>query len=113
MFIIAHADYVRTVRMRPLGPEKTELVIDWLVANEARANADFDLERLLALGRLVVTQDARVCEINQRGLRCRAHSAGVLVAQEHGVHEFHRWVRTALDTLPAQTDTPARTAPSS
>jgi Rieske 2Fe-2S family protein len=96
MFIVAHLDYVRTVRVRPLGPEETELVVDWLVTPEARASPAFDLENLVALGRLVVAQDARVCEINQHGLRCRAHAAGVLVPQEHGVHELHRWVRARL-----------------
>jgi len=96
MFIVAHADYVRTVRVRPMGPEQTELTVDWLLPPEVTARADLDLERLVALGRLVVTQDGRVCEINQRGLHCRAHEAGVLVAQEHGVHELHRWVRARL-----------------
>jgi Rieske 2Fe-2S family protein len=101
MFIIAHADYLRTVRVRPLAAETTELTVEWLLPDEARDAQDFDLERLTALGRLVVTQDARVCEINQRGLRCREHVGGVLVAQEHGVHEFHRWVRAALDDTPS------------
>jgi Rieske 2Fe-2S family protein len=97
MFVVAHVDYVRTVRVRPLGPEQTELIVDWLVSPAARAGPEFDLEKLLALGRLVVAQDGRVCEINQRGLRSRAHAAGVLVPQEHGVHELHRWVRARLD----------------
>jgi len=96
MFIVAHVDYVRAVRMRPLGPEQTELTIDWLLLPEVASSPEFDLERLVALGRLVVAQDGRVCEINQRGLRCRAHLAGVLVAQEHGVYELHRWVRERL-----------------
>jgi Rieske 2Fe-2S family protein len=97
MFIVAHVDYVRTVRIRPLAAEQTELTIDWLLLPEVAASPDLDLERLVALGRLVVTQDGRVCEINQRGLHSRAHEAGVLVAQEHGVHELHRWVRARLE----------------
>ena len=96
MFVVAHVDYVRTVRVRPLGPEQTELVVDWLVSREARASPVFDVEELVALGRLVVRQDGRVCEINQRGLRSRAHTAGVLVPQEHGVYELHEWIRARL-----------------
>jgi Rieske 2Fe-2S family protein len=100
MFIVAHLDYVRTVRMRPLGPEQTELTVDWLLQPEASSNPGFDLERLVALGRLVVAQDGRVCEINQRGLHCRAHDTGILVAQEHGVYELHRWLRERLVAQP-------------
>jgi len=100
MFIVAHVDYVRTVRVRPLGPEQTELTIDWLLLPDAASRPEFDLERLVALGRLVVTQDGRVCEINQRGLRCRPHEAGTLVAQEHGVYELHQWVRERLAAHP-------------
>jgi Rieske 2Fe-2S family protein len=96
MFVVAHLDYVRTVRVRPLGPERTELVVDWLLPPEVCAQPGCDLDPVLALGRKVVAQDARVCEINQRGLHCRAHAAGVLVAQEHGVHELHRWIRQRL-----------------
>ena len=96
MFVVAHLDYVRTVRVRPLGPEQTELVVDWLLSPEARASPAFDLEKLVALGRLVVMQDGRVCETNQRGLRSRAHAAGVLVPQEHGVYELHEWIRARL-----------------
>jgi glycine betaine catabolism A len=99
MFVVTHVDYVRAVRVRPLGPESTELTVDWLVAPDV-AHDGFDRERLCALGRLVVAQDARVCELNQRGLRSRAHERGVLVAQEHGVYELHRWIRDRLGEAP-------------
>jgi Rieske 2Fe-2S family protein len=96
MFIVAHVDYVRSVRVRPLGAEQTELTVDWLLPPETLADPSLDLERVTALGRLVVEQDGLVCEVNQRGLHSRAHEAGVLVAQEHGVYELHRWLRERL-----------------
>jgi len=96
MFVVAHRDYVRSVRMLPRGPERIDMVIDWLFAPETLERPDFDLEHCVALGRLVVEQDARVCERNQRGLHSMRHEAGVLVAQEYGVHEFQEWVRQAL-----------------
>jgi Rieske 2Fe-2S family protein len=96
MFAIAHREYVRCVRVLPRGPEQTELIVDWLFQPEALERSDFDLEHHVALGRLVVEQDARVCERNQRGLHSMRHEAGVLVAQEYGVHEFQNGVRKAL-----------------
>jgi len=98
MFVIAHRDYVRSVRVSPLGVDRTELVVDWLFDPEALARPDFDLARCVELGRRVVEQDARVCERNQRGLRSMRFEHGVLVAQEYGVHEFQSWVREAMRT---------------
>jgi Rieske 2Fe-2S family protein len=51
---------------------------------------------MIALGRLVVSQDGRVCEINQQGLRSRRHREGVLMPQEQSLHEFHEWLRARL-----------------
>jgi Rieske 2Fe-2S family protein len=95
-FVVAHVDYARSVRVRPQGPEETELVVEWLFSPEALARPDFDLARMSALGRLVVAQDARACERNQQGLRCLRHEQGVLLPQEYGVQAFQRWVRERL-----------------
>ena len=37
MFFVAHADYVRVVRLRPLAPERTELAIEFLFLPETLA----------------------------------------------------------------------------
>ena len=37
MFVVGHVDYVRTVRLAPLGPEQTELTAEWLFSPEALA----------------------------------------------------------------------------
>jgi Rieske 2Fe-2S family protein len=96
LFVVAHPDYVRSVRILPTGPESVELAVDWLLpAGVAEAHAQ-ELERLYALGRLVVAQDGRVCELNQRGLKSRRHREGVLMPQEHALVEFHEWLRARL-----------------
>jgi Rieske 2Fe-2S family protein len=96
MYLVTHNDYVRSVRMLPRGPECTELIIDWMVSPQVRDLPGLDIETLTSFGRLVVTQDARACELNQRGLHSRRHVSGVLVPQEHGVWSFHQWVRERL-----------------
>ena len=95
-FVVAHVDYARAVRVLPLGPEQTQLQVEWLFDPAALARPDFDLAHATALGRLVVEQDARICERNQRGLRSRRHLHGVLVPQEYGVFDFHQWLRRGL-----------------
>ena len=95
-FIVAHPDYVRSVRIMPKGPECIELTVDWLLPPGVAERHPDELERMVELGRLVVAQDGRVCEINQQGLRSRRFRAGVLMPQEHALHEFHQWLRSRL-----------------
>jgi Rieske 2Fe-2S family protein len=96
LIIVAHPDYVRSVRMLPRGPESAELTVDWLLPPGVAEQYPGELERMYELGRLVVAQDGRVCELNQQGLRSRRHRAGVLMPQEELLHGFHEWLRSRL-----------------
>lgn len=100
MYVVAHPDYVRSVRIVPTGPESIELVVDWLLPEGTEVSAP-DLERICELARLVIEQDGEVCERNQRGLHSRAHAEGVLVAQEYELWRFHEHVRARLARLDA------------
>jgi Rieske 2Fe-2S family protein len=95
MYVVAHPDYVRSVRVVPTGPESIELVVDWLLP-EATEISKPDLDRICDLARLVIQQDGDVCELNQRGLRSRSHTEGVLVAQEYELWQFHEHIRAKL-----------------
>ncbi len=100
LFVVAHPDYVRSVRMLPRGPEQVELTVDWLLpAGVAERHAD-ELDNMAALGRLLVAQDGRACELNQQGLRSRRHRAGVLMPQEQELLEFHGWLKSRLAEAP-------------
>jgi Rieske 2Fe-2S family protein len=96
LIIVAHPDYVRSVRMLPRGPESAELAVDWLLPPGVAERYPEELERMYALGRLVVAQDGRVCELNQQGLRSRRHRAGVLMPQEAELRVFHEWLKSRL-----------------
>ena len=91
-YLVGHVDYARLVHMMPIAPEKTRLTVDWMLNEESVTSPEFDLEKVIGLGQLVVEQDGRACEINQKGLKSRRHVAGVLVTQELGIAEFHQWV---------------------
>jgi Rieske 2Fe-2S family protein len=95
-FVVAHVDYVRLCRMLPRGPEAIELAMDWLFSGSVLASDGFDRDHAVALGERVMQQDALACERNQQGLHCARHARGVLVPQEYGVLDFHRWVRQGL-----------------
>jgi Rieske 2Fe-2S family protein len=95
-FIVAHPDYVRSVRILPRDPERIEITVDWLLPPGVAAQHAGALDHVFELGRRVVAQDGRVCELNQRGLRSRRHRAGVLMPQEASLREFHDWLKARL-----------------
>ncbi len=99
LFVVAHPDYVRSVRIAPRGPEACELVVDWLLPRGVAEQHAGELEAMLDLGRRVVAQDGRACELNQQGLRSRRHRAGVLMPQEASLQEFHEWLKARLQEV--------------
>src|SRR5690606_19329656 len=99
MFVVGHVDYVRSVRLLPLGPEETEMTAEWLFPAQALAAGEIDVDNIVSFGRLVLEQDAGVCEINQRGLRSIRHERGVLMPEEYDLHRFHNWVRGEVERV--------------
>ncbi|MFT5506813.1 MAG: Rieske 2Fe-2S family protein, partial [Gammaproteobacteria bacterium] len=93
VFIAAHVDYMRSVRVLPVGPEQTELAVEWLFHPETMKRPDFNLEDITEFGKLVLHQDAKASELNQKGIHSRQFSEGVLMPEEHHVKGFQDWVR--------------------
>ncbi len=96
MFIVAHVDYVRVVSLRPLGPERTRLDIQFLFLPETLADPSRDLTNAVEFTDIVMSEDAAVCELNQRGLHARAHAGGVLMPEEYAIRQFQDWIRAEL-----------------
>jgi Rieske 2Fe-2S family protein len=96
MFIVGHVDYVRVVRLRPLGPEVTELVVEYLFKPETLVSPGFDLANIVEFTNLVMSEDADVCELNQRGLHAAPHRRGVVMPEEYVIKQLHDWLRTQL-----------------
>jgi Rieske 2Fe-2S family protein len=96
VYIAAHLDYMRIVRLLPLGPEQTELRAEWLFPAETLADPAFDLANVVDFGKLVMEQDGEISAINQKGLHALAHRQGVLMPEEHYVALFYRWYRQAM-----------------
>ena len=96
MFLAAHIDYVRVVRLRPLGPERTEMSIEFLFLPETLADPTRDIGKAIEFTDIVMSEDAAICELNQRGLHGLPHSSGVLMPEEYLVRQFQDWVRSQL-----------------
>jgi Rieske 2Fe-2S family protein len=99
VFLVGHIDYVRAVRVRPLGPEQTELRVEYLFSPGTVADPKFNLGNIVDFTNRVMTEDAEVCELNQRGQKAAPHVRGVLMPEEYVVRQFHDWVRTELSRV--------------
>jgi Rieske 2Fe-2S family protein len=98
VFFVGHPDYVRIVRLRPLGPEQTEMCVEYLFAAQTLADPNFDMSNAVDFANRVMTEDAQICELNQRGLHAAPHRQGVLMPEEYVVLQFQDWVRAQLAT---------------
>ena len=96
VFIVAHVDYVRIVRLLPLGPECTDMSIEFLFLPQTLADPARDITGAVEFTNIVMSEDAGICEINQRGLHALAHAGGVLMPEEYAIRQFHDWVRSEL-----------------
>jgi phenylpropionate dioxygenase-like ring-hydroxylating dioxygenase large terminal subunit len=96
VFLVGHVDYVRVVRLLPLGPERTELRVEYLFSPRTLEDPRFDMRNIVDFTNLVMTEDAQVCELNQRGLRARPHARGVVMPEEYVIRQFHEWLHAEL-----------------
>ncbi|WP_019528004.1 aromatic ring-hydroxylating oxygenase subunit alpha [Dasania marina] len=95
-FIVGHVDYMRIVRIMPLGPEKTEIQAEWLFMEETLNDPAVDIAPAVDFVKQVMAEDAHVSELNQAGMHSIRHKKGSLMPEEYAVHDFHNWVRAQL-----------------
>jgi len=96
VFIVTHVDYVRVVRLLPLGPELTEMSIEFLFLPETLADPQRNISSAVEFTNIVMREDAEICEVNQRGLHALPHRQGVLMPEEYAIRQFQDWVRAEL-----------------
>ena len=87
---------VRSSRILALGPEETELEIEWLFPRATLADPSVDIMRACDFSAKVMQEDAEVCELTQRGMRATPHVKGMLMPEEYDVWRFQEWVRGSL-----------------
>ena len=95
-YLVAHVDYVRSSRLLPLGPEETEIEVEWLFPRETLEDPKVDIRSVCDFSAQVLAEDAAACELNQRGLRAAPHSRGMLMPEEYDVFQLHEWLRAQL-----------------
>jgi glycine betaine catabolism A len=97
-YVVAHVDYVRSVRIQPLAPDRTRLVAEWHFPAATLAQPGFDAAAIAAFAITVMEQDGAASEMNQRGMASPAFTAARLMPEEYELHRFQNWVRTEMET---------------
>lgn len=97
LYVVAHVDYVRAVRLEPLSPECTRLTAEWYFSRETLAQPGFDAGEVAGFAKIVLGQDGAAAEMNQRGLRSPAFTRGRLMPEEYEIHRFHAWVTQQME----------------
>ncbi|MGL4235839.1 aromatic ring-hydroxylating oxygenase subunit alpha [Tabrizicola sp.] len=99
-YVVAHVDYVRSVRIVPMGPELTRLIAEWHFPAETLAQPGFDAARVASFAKTVIEQDGAASEMNHRGMRSPAFTAARLMPEEYEIHRFHQWVLAEMEGTP-------------
>jgi phenylpropionate dioxygenase-like ring-hydroxylating dioxygenase large terminal subunit len=83
-----HPDYLMLHWLFPLEPGRTLIRCEWYFDSTEMAKPDFDPSDAIDFWDLTNRQDWHVCELQQRGTKSRAYSAGRYSAIESSVHGF-------------------------
>ncbi len=96
-FVNLLPDHVILHTLRPLAPDRSHVVCDWLFAAAEVARPDFDPTDTVDVFDVTNRQDWEVCELTQLGMGSRAYAnGGVYVTNERHIAAFRDLV---LDRL--------------
>ncbi|MES2433086.1 MAG: aromatic ring-hydroxylating dioxygenase subunit alpha [Pseudomonadota bacterium] len=96
-YVVAHVDHVRSVRIVPLSPVRTALVVEWHFSAETLAQPGFDAGAVAEFAKIVLRQDGEAAEMNQRGMLSPAYRGGTLMPEEYEIHRFHQWLLREME----------------
>jgi Rieske 2Fe-2S family protein len=90
-------DHAVTFQVLPIGPMQTQVRTKWLVHKDAVEGKDYTIEDLTHVWLATNSQDQRVVEENQLGIRSPAYEPGPYApTHEDGVTQFVDWYCRAM-----------------
>jgi phenylpropionate dioxygenase-like ring-hydroxylating dioxygenase large terminal subunit len=90
-FMAAYPDHGVIYRFIPTGVESSEMEISWLVAGDAVAGRDYDLDRLTWLWRVTSDEDKAIIEATARGVRSHYFQPGPIAPMEAQTQRLITW----------------------
>ncbi len=96
LLLTLHPDYMLTVRIWPLTPDRTRLVSDWHFHPDEIARPDFVYQDAVEFWDVTNREDWAICERSQRGIASRGYTPGPYSTRETQLWDFDQFVRSRL-----------------
>lgn len=90
-FFLAYADHGVIYRFIPKTPATCAMEVAWLVRGDARAGADYELDKLTWLWKVTSEADKRIIEQNQLGVNSRYYEPGPYAPMEANTRRYVDW----------------------
>ena len=94
-FYVAN-DHATTFRFTPRSPTFTEVVVTWLVREDAVEGVDYDIDHLKWLWDVTTVEDTRIINNNQKGVNSRRYLPGPYSEREPSPARFTAWYLSRL-----------------
>lgn len=90
-YFYATGDHATLFRFTPVTPTHTDVVVTWLVHEDAEPGRDYDVERLRWMWHETTIQDTKLIGDNQAGVNSHRYLPGPYGTGERGAEGFVRW----------------------
>ena len=84
-------DHATTFRFTPKSPDFTEVVVAWLVREDAKVGVDYNLDHLKWMWDVTTIQDTKIINNNQKGVNSSHYSPGPYSEYELATANFTAW----------------------
>ncbi len=101
-YVYAANDHATLFRITPLDVSRTEIVITWVVREDAREGIDYDVDHVKWMWDVTTRQDVQIINNNQKGVNSIAYTPGPYSQEEAGTADFTAWY---LDQMRKVADT--------
>ena len=92
LLLTLHPDYMVTVRLWPLAPDRTRLISEWHVHPDEAARPDFVIDDAVEFWDVTNREDWAICERSQQGIQSRGYTPGPYSSREMQLWEFDQFV---------------------
>ena len=95
---------LQTNIIRPLSPDKTEVVFSYYYEDVASTEAQQVIKEDISYSHQIQVEDVEICELVQKGLRSNAYDQGRFsVEREQGVYHFQSMLKKAYGDVRSET----------
>jgi phenylpropionate dioxygenase-like ring-hydroxylating dioxygenase large terminal subunit len=85
------SDHATIFRFTPTSARHTEVMVSWLVREDATEGRDYDLESLTWMWDVTTIEDTKIIGDNQKGVNSRRYTPGPYSTSERHTDAFVRW----------------------